>query len=214
MKVLNAMRFCSCGKYRNPASTHHNPNIDWGAPWSYGLSGTDYYNIIAGIDDPCPCVGSKSWTDLLKITKLPRNTLSSTCRYLTENGLLTRNQLPKHGHHVEYSLNYHRNNLRDFKIQFGARLLAEQYKIDRTVQMQMNSIQDYQKFKSSRSYIRIFDEYPWLDKLVRYEAEFLARQISAHGGLNEAVVKTFKEQRKHWETLRLRNKVASSPVIG
>ena len=46
----------------------------------------------------------KSPTELLKITKLDRNALFNTLRFLTEKKVLIRTRLKKHGYHVQYSI--------------------------------------------------------------------------------------------------------------
>lgn len=52
----------------------------------------------------CECVGPKSWTDLLRLTGLQRNTLSDTCKFLLATGVIKKRVLKKKGHHVEYSI--------------------------------------------------------------------------------------------------------------
>jgi hypothetical protein len=208
-KILSAILLCSCGKNRNP---------------THGLSSKDFINIMTGVPDPCSCVGPKSWKGLRKITKLPRDTLRKALKYLieidpaekdqakknkTKKAILTRTVLRRHGRHGEHIFYSFNPNHRDFRIVFGSRFLAEN---EATAEKWRKQIDSFQKFKNTRIYSPIFKKYKWLDKLVPYEAEFLARQIYVHGGLDEAAEKIFKAQRKHWQTLRLRNQTTQRGI--
>jgi hypothetical protein len=89
-KVLDAIRFCSCGKWEKERKALRR---------SGGIS----LEFIAK-RCRCSCVGPKSWTQLLTLTGLHRNTLSRTCSYLVKRNILERKVAKVKGHHVTYSI--------------------------------------------------------------------------------------------------------------
>jgi len=48
--------------------------------------------------------GPKSWSELLKLTRLNRTVLSKALDYLEKEKVLRQTRLPKHGRHVQYDL--------------------------------------------------------------------------------------------------------------
>ncbi len=86
-RVLDAIRMCSCGKHRGK------PGV------ARKLSLKKFLRRYK-----CTCVGPKTPTELLKITRLDRNALFNTLRFLTEKKVLIRTRLKKHGYHVQYSI--------------------------------------------------------------------------------------------------------------
>ena len=89
-KVLNAIGYCSCGKWEREGTASYGSEPVLASPFFEGSS--------------CGCVGPKSWTQLLALTGLHRNTLSRTCKFLVGMRVLERTVLKKRGHHVRYSI--------------------------------------------------------------------------------------------------------------
>jgi len=87
-KVLDAIRSCSCGGFERWARTRRT---------------LEFMGYLKHKFE-CPCVGPKSWSHLLTLTNLHRDTLSKTCKFLCSRGVLIRRVLPKRGHYVEYSI--------------------------------------------------------------------------------------------------------------
>ena len=89
-KVLDAIRYCSCGKWERERRALYGSGP---IPMSFFFERSS-----------CSCVGPKSWTQLLALTGLHRNTLSRTCKFLVGMRVLERTVLKKRGHHVRYSI--------------------------------------------------------------------------------------------------------------
>ncbi len=92
-KVIAAIRECSCGKFAN-WETETSPRLP------------DLERLAQGMTlrYQCECIGPKSTTELLHITKLHSNTLGRTCKYLVELQVLRRIVQKQKGHHVKYAL--------------------------------------------------------------------------------------------------------------
>jgi len=106
-KVLDAIRSCSCGRFERWARRRR--SLQFLAYLRYKYE--------------CPCIGPKSWSQLLTLTNLHRDTLSKTCKFLCSREVLIRRVLPKRGHHVEYSISdaYHENEALRPEIEHSAK---------------------------------------------------------------------------------------------
>lgn len=93
-RVLRAILECTCGKL---------------AEWQAGegkraIHDVRWLNKDSEMRYECDCVGPKSPSQLLAITKLDRNTLYRTCKYLTVHGILLRRVENRRGRHVTYAI--------------------------------------------------------------------------------------------------------------
>jgi len=165
-RVLNALRYCTCGKMRNPADE---PSFE------------DLYNTLKGIQDGCECVaGGKSPSDLPKLTGLHPNTTKKVCKHLLDKGVVNRERLRKHGNHVRYSVSpdyKEQQKVLDIEYSKGFRKQCER-DMKRT-QSHLEQFREYQRFK--RSNIQIFRAYPWLEHLPPNQIMCLVRLINVHG---------------------------------
>lgn len=165
-KVLNPIRFCSCGKRRTKG---------------LGISVNDFQNILKGVDDACECVGPKSPTDLLRLTKLPRSTLYETLKFLVEQGVLTRTILKKKGHHVRYSITqlYRVKTSKVQEMELTAEYRRNFLKLVRTVSAFARSWNEFERFK--RANHQLFEHNPWLENLPPTYIMCLVRLINIYG---------------------------------
>jgi hypothetical protein len=90
MSVLNAISACSCGEFEKKLQEIGND----GQP----LDLLTYLHLKR----ECKCVGPKSWSQLLDLTNLDRNTLNRAVKFLVQLEALIRNVERKKGHHVTY----------------------------------------------------------------------------------------------------------------
>lgn len=106
-KIIVAITMCSCGKQKK-------------------------HEFLSSSMFECECVGPKSWSQLLAITGLHRNTLSRACKFLVKKKVLTRTVLKKKGHHVTYSVNdsYYKNMALRVEIELSVKQRKKGVKIE------------------------------------------------------------------------------------
>lgn len=156
--VMNAIHLCSCGKFR----------------------GGTLNDLMRGLD--CGCVGPKSWTQLLALTKLHPNTLSRTCSFLVEKKVLTRTVLKERGHHVRYSINdtYWENYSLRIEIELSAKERRESRRINTEISKRLREIHRFRRYYQSS--INLLEaELPKFGKLPFLWAMYLAKLVHILG---------------------------------
>ncbi len=104
----------------------------------------------------CECIGPKSWSQLLKLTRLHRNTLSTACKFLVKKKVLTRTVLKKKGHHVTYSVNnsfWHNYTLRaeiELTVKERRQMLREARKTHRSLRLFAKQYQRMHRYYRKR----------------------------------------------------------------
>jgi len=100
---------------------------------------------IARILSECG-TGPRTWTQLVDATQLDPHTLSDTCRFLVQNEVIARKILPRHGHHVAYSVTeeYRKDRKRQRELELTE---AERQELEAYRKRRLRAIRDYVKYQ-------------------------------------------------------------------
>lgn len=165
-RVLDAIRTCTCGKHRRKRGNS---------------------KLIAM--DNCKCIGPKSPTELHRITRLDRNALFNTLKFLAKKKVLIRNRLKKQGNHVEYAINEEylnnpslrreiENSVHDTRLMWK-NFFKTTLKLGRTINF-------YNKFRRfyKKQFKLLDSKFPISHQMPIVEVMYLVKLINIHGRKN------------------------------
>jgi DNA-binding HxlR family transcriptional regulator len=160
-KIIATITICSCGKAKNRK------------------------RLTRAIIE-CECVGPKSWSQLLKLTRLHRNTLSRACKFLVKKRVLTRTVLKKKGHHVTYSVNdsYQKNMALSAEIELTVKdrekLVRKSGKTYRSLQLFAKQYEKMRRYYAKRMKL-MREQWPEAEKLPAGQYLDLVRLVDILG---------------------------------
>ena len=141
--------------------------------------------------------GPLSWSELLRQTRLHRNTLAPTCRYLVAKTVLIRTVMKPPGRGILYSINHdYGKGEKGTALQLEMQLSVAEYqrlivKIGKLRKF-VEGWNRYQKFRLK--YRDLTGQYPWLSRLPPNQIMCLVRLMQVYGF--EEAARIFLERRK------------------